>query len=105
MTGKSSDVSRYRDWSKMNVVPLRVARFRPCATTARLGSYVAEAGAVVAVLRVNSKPGTSVIRFSAGPMNDAILRASFARNSCTRSGDGMAFLPEFFIVVVPFFLA
>jgi hypothetical protein len=38
-------------------------------------------------------------------MNEAILQASAARNSCTRSGGGMAFLLEFFIVVVPFFLA
>jgi hypothetical protein len=38
-------------------------------------------------------------------MNEAILRANAARNSCTRSSDGLAFLLEFFIVVVPFFLA
>src|SRR5882724_13053469 len=105
MTGKSSDVSRYRDSSKMNVVPAIVARFRPCATTARLGSYVAEAGAVGAVRRVNSKPGTSVISFSLAPIKDAILRASSFRNSRARSGDGVALLLTFFIVVVTLSLA
>jgi hypothetical protein len=75
MTGKCSDVRRYRDWSKMNLVPARVARFRPWATTARLGSYVAEAGAVGAVLRVSSKPGTLRYPFLYGPNE----RGNFAR--------------------------
>src|SRR5208282_1162438 len=102
MTGKSSDVSRYRDWSKMNVFPPRVARFRPCATTARLGSYVAETGAVGAVYRVSSKPGTPVVCFSLGPMKEAILRASSFRDAQSRSADGMTLLLAFFIVFVSF---
>src|SRR5271166_2603988 len=105
MTGKSSDVSKYRDSSKMNVVPPRIARFRPCTTTARLGSYVAEAGAVGAVRRVSSKPGTSVINFSLSPIKEAILRASSFRNSRARCGDEVAFVRCFFNVMASLFLA
>lgn len=56
-----------------------------------------------AVRRLGTKPGISVISFSADPMDEAILRASSARNSRGRSGEGMAFLPGFFIVGIVFY--
>src|SRR5260370_6578599 len=82
MTGKSSDLSRNLDWSKMKVVRPRSIRFRPCATTARLGSNATEAGAVGAGRRESIRPGMLVgISFSADPTNEAILRASAAGES------------------------
>src|SRR5258707_15505657 len=96
MTGKSSDVSRNRDSSKMKVVRPRSTRFRPCATTARLGSYATEVGAVGAVRRLSTKPGMSVISFFADPMKEAIFRKSSCLNSRVRSGEGVAFLLGFF---------
>src|SRR5260370_25201042 len=83
----------------MKVVRPRSTRFRPCATTARLGSYATEVGAVGAVRRVSSKSGMWVIGFSADPMNEAIFRTSSARNSRARPGERGAFLLFFFIVV------
>src|ERR1035438_993373 len=44
-----------------------------------------EHGAVGAVRRWSVSPGISVARFSAEPMNNAILRASSARDSCAGS--------------------
>src|SRR5689334_15030781 len=104
MTGKSSEVRRYRDSSKMNVVPARSARFRPCATTARLGSYVADVGAVGAVRRLRSKPGTSVTSFSEEPIKKAIFRARSVRNSRVRFDAGFLLFLLFFIVITFLFL-
>src|SRR6266446_8224985 len=99
MTGKSSDVSRNLDWSKMKVVRPRSICFRPCATTARLGSNATEAGAVGAVRRESIRPGMLVvIRFSADPTNEAILRASLLRNARDRCCGGEAFLLGLFTV-------
>src|SRR5271154_2447101 len=83
----------------MKVVPARVARLRPCATTARLGSEVAEIRALGAVLRLRRRPGTAVISFSCGPMKEAILRARASRSWRVRSGDGLAELLAFFMVL------
>ena len=105
VTGKSSEVSRYRDWSKMNVVPPRFACFRPCATTARLGSYVAEMGAVGAIRRTSISPATSVTSFSFDPTKEAIRPANFARNSRTSSGGGQPFCFVFLYFWFPCFFA
>src|SRR5258708_37805936 len=105
MTGKSSDVNRNRDWSKMKVIRPRSIRFRPCATTARLGSNATEAGAVGAVRRESIRPGMLVISFSADPTNEAILWARRGRNSCARFFGGEAFLAGLFTVRFPLPLA
>jgi len=55
-------------------------RLRPWAITVTPGWYVIEHGAVGAERRWSVSPGISVARFSAEPMNKAILRASSARN-------------------------
>ena len=44
--------------------------------------------------------GMPVARFSSEPMNEAILRASSARNSRARFDSGEAFLLQFFIILV-----
>jgi hypothetical protein len=86
--GKSSDVSRYRDSSKMNVVPSEVSlafalarpqpdRFVRC----RGGSRGADPPA-------QRQAGNVGYQFSAVPMKKAILRASSVRNSRARSGGG-----------------
>src|ERR1035441_1909679 len=72
-------------------------RFRPWAITVTLGSYVIEHGAVGAVRRWSVSPEISVARFSAEPMNKAILRASSLRNSCAGSRNGDASPLGFFI--------
>jgi hypothetical protein len=54
------------------------------------GEAVTEDGVVGAVRRWRVRPGISVARFSAEPMNKAILRASSERNSRARSGNGEA---------------
>src|SRR5487761_60354 len=81
----------------MKLVPPRFACLRPCATTARLGSWVAEAGAVGAVWRLSSKPGTSVKSLSLEPTKKAILLASSLGNSPTRPCGGAMFLLGFFM--------
>src|SRR6202045_3036801 len=72
MTGKSSDVSRNLDWSKMKVVRPRSIRFRPCATTARLGSNATEAGAVGAVRRESIRPVGEAL----APLRDQVVIAT-----------------------------
>src|ERR1022692_723098 len=73
-------------------------RFRPWAITVTLGSSVIEHGAVGAVRRWSVSPGISVARFSAEPMNNAILRASSVRNSCAESRNRDASPLRFLVV-------
>jgi hypothetical protein len=86
----------------MKVVLPRSTRLLPWATTITLGVYLPEQGAVGAVLRTSNRPGTSVIRLSEGPMNQAILFANSALKSCI---DRVAGAPEclpFMVILLVF---
>jgi hypothetical protein len=73
----------------------------PWATTITPGVYLPEQGALGAVLRTSTNPGTSVVSLSEDPTNQAIFWASSALKSCI---DGVAGTAEGLLFMVILFL-